>query len=96
MLERSPHRHGEDAIPQACPDAHSNRGHCVLQRLKRDDNNFQSSKGTQVDGRAYQGSPRALDYQWHEHPPVHAHVFWGARHVIHLTSGPALDASVLV
>jgi len=64
-----PNRHVEDAIQQTYPDANSNRGRCVVQRLKRGDNNFQSSIGTQVDGRTYHGSPRALGRQWHERLP---------------------------
>ena len=55
MLERSHQGHIEADIQHAYVDANFNRGRGVLQRLKRGDNDFQSSIGTQAEGRASPG-----------------------------------------
>jgi hypothetical protein len=52
MLERSRQGHIEADIEHAYVNANFNRGRCVLQRLKRRDNDFQSSIGIQAEGRA--------------------------------------------
>jgi hypothetical protein len=57
MLERSHQGRIDVDIQHAYVDANFNRGRGVLQRLKRGDNDFQSSRGIQAEARA---SPELL------------------------------------
>jgi hypothetical protein len=93
MLERSHQGHIEADLRHAYVDANFNRGRGVLQRLKHDNHDFPSSVGIQTAGRA---SPVPLVASSMSAFRSVLIPCWAASHVLNLTSGPALDASVLI